>query len=64
LNDYLQFAKTAGLNNKQIENSITNFKEKLKEVFPLIDSSFLDKKLKEKYKTLIDTRANLFNLTD
>lgn len=57
LNDFLKFAESSGLNDKQIENSFDKFKSNLSRSINFIDSSFLDKKLMGAYKELIAARA-------
>lgn len=56
LNDFLKFAETSGLNEKQIQNSLQRFKDKINEEINFINSSFLNHDLKENYKNLITER--------
>lgn len=57
LSDFLSFAKSSGLEDKQIENSVKLFIKKIDRVINLIDQSFLSDGLKLLYKNLIIERG-------
>jgi len=57
LSDFLSFAKSSGLEDKQIENSVKLFIKKIDRVINLIDQSFLSDGLKLSYKNLIIERG-------
>ncbi len=57
LNDFLKFAETSGLNEKQVKNSMKRFKENLSTAIEFVDNSFLEEEMKENYKRLITERA-------
>ncbi len=56
-NDFICFAEFAGLTKPQIEKSFLRFESKLTEAIDFIDTSFLSKSLKLRYKRIISERA-------
>lgn len=58
LNDFIHLAKVLKLNDKQISNSLTRFEKSMPLAIDFIDSSFLTKDDKEKYKKLMKERCD------
>lgn len=57
---FIDFGLELGLNTRQINNTIKQFKKHIPKAKELIQSSFLSNEMKEKYTLLIDNRLTLF----
>ncbi len=62
LNDFLSFAKSIGLNEKQTRNSFKHFSESLPSAMAFIDQSFISMENKETFKALMCERASRLGL--
>ncbi|MBX2974608.1 MAG: HipA domain-containing protein [Ignavibacteriaceae bacterium] len=62
LNDFLSFAKSSGLDDKQIENTFRLFGKNFGAANKLINQSFLKEALKKLYRNLLNERAEILNL--
>lgn len=60
LSDFTALAENLGLNKKVYQHSFKHFSSKNKEVMDLIDRSFLNKKMKQRYKEIWIKRQELF----
>lgn len=56
--DFRTFAEYCGLTVKQYENTVRKFKERIDDLNPLIEKSFLKEEDKEKYKEIVKERAD------
>ena len=57
-NDFMQFAQSLKLNEKQVANSMNRFKKALPKVLDFINESFLLDEKKVEYRELMQERAN------
>jgi len=62
LKDFLSFAETIGLKNKQVDNVFNRFSEGLSPALAFIDQCFLVTDNKAKFKALIRERAERLKL--
>jgi len=61
LNDFKGFAKSLGLNEKTLQNSLDKIQSSIPLMLDFIDQSFLTNQLKKSYKQLIEDRAKAVN---
>jgi serine/threonine-protein kinase HipA len=62
LNDFKGFAKSLGLNEKTLQNSLDKIQSSISVLLDFIDQSFLTNQLKKGYKQLIEDRAKAVKL--
>ena len=60
--DFMQFGTTLRLTEKQIENVFSRFSKQLPSVFQLLEKGFCNPKMKERYRVLLQERADRLGL--